>query len=217
VFPASFLAARLARSSTYAYEVLEITEEVAKIRFLKNGKEIGVSAFTHAEAKRAGLTAKKVWADYPSDLVFARAMARGIRRFAPDLLIGNAALTNEEIGADQHEPIPEAAPPAKEPGVTDRQINDLKCAREALQIDKDGWLKILAKRGVETARALTESQAKELIDKLNTLVTTKLMEERLNHEDAKQDAHRNGDLTVDVPVVGKGGEAAKGSTVKSES
>jgi hypothetical protein len=215
-FSAALQSALIARSTSYRYEVGEVTDDRAELRFFKFGLPVGISSYTIAEAKKAGLTSKQVWQAYASDLLFARALTRGVRRYCPDVLVGNAAYTREEAGEDVHEPTSEAAPPASAPGVTDQQISDLRTAKEALHISTDKWKEILAKRGVETARALTEQQAKELIGKLNTLITTKLMEEQLNHEDAGRNAHRNGDLTVDVPVVAKGGEGAKGSTVKSD-
>jgi hypothetical protein len=231
-YTASLLSGLLARSEVYGYQVEEHTDERCVIHVTKLDKRIGTVGYTLKEAERAKLTTKDVWKSYPSDLLFARCLSRAIRRFCPDLTLGNAALTKEETGADTHEPIPAPAPPAAPPsapssapakqdaplaerGVTTQQLYDLSCAKDLLEIDKKGWLKILAKRGVDTARALTEAQAAELIVRLKNLITARTLQEELDRKSAGAAAHRNGDLTVDTPVVGKGGEAAAGSAAKS--
>jgi hypothetical protein len=237
VFSAALQTGLLAKSERYSCEVLEATDEKASIRFFRDGKPVGVSTFTIAEAKRAGLASKTVWQHYPSDLLFARAMTRGIRRFAPDLLAGNVSYTREEIGEDTHEAMPapprsrvktpqkaeaveatDASPPAEGNGVTEQQLKDLRCNKEALQIPADEWKKILAKRGVQSARELTREQAAELLMRLNARITTTLMAEELARQEKAAAKQHRGDLAVDVQTVGKGEEVngAAGSDCKSE-
>jgi hypothetical protein len=230
VFSAALQSGLLAKSERYSVEVLEATDEKASIRFFRDGKAVGIGAFTIAEAKRAGLTNKTVWQHYPSDLLFARAMTRGIRRFAPDLLAGNVSYTREEIGEDAHEAVP--APPGKKKkadatptaptsananGITEQQLNDLRCAKDLLQIPADEWKKIIAKRGVRSAHELTGAQAQELILKLNARITSGILAEGLAARAAETNARRNGDLTVDVQAVGKREEVSgAASPSKSE-
>ena len=67
----------------------------------------GIERFTIEEAKRAGLIkADSAWLSYPSDLLFARAITRAQRRFAPDVF-GQAVYTEEELRS-----IPESGPAA---------------------------------------------------------------------------------------------------------
>ena len=51
---------------------------------------------TMEDAKRAGLLGKTSWQRYPEDMLFARALSRGARRFCPDAL-GGAIYTPEEL------------------------------------------------------------------------------------------------------------------------
>jgi hypothetical protein len=109
-FSASFQLSLLAASPKHDYRVVESNDKICRIEFLrtKNGIEItsvGQAEFNIKEAEKAKLTKKDVWNYYASDLLFARCATRGIRRYAPDLLMGNAAYTREELGADIGEAI----------------------------------------------------------------------------------------------------------------
>jgi hypothetical protein len=216
VFSAALQSGLLAKSEKYSVEVLEATDEKASVRFFRDGKPVGVSTFTIAEAKRAGLTNKQVWQQYPSDLLFARAMTRGIRRFAPDLLVGNAAYTREEVGEDVHEPlggipVPPPTPakkesPTPEPPagtVTDEQLAGLRAAVQALRMPGEKWKEILARRGVKEGKDLSREQAAEILQKLNHLVAIRQLEEGMKADD-KPAASDDDRLVVNVPVVGKG-------------
>jgi len=59
----------------------------------------GAATFTIEEAKTAGLAGKDNWKGYPSDMLFARALTRAQRRYAPDIW-GGSVYTPEEVGAD---------------------------------------------------------------------------------------------------------------------
>jgi hypothetical protein len=215
-FSAALQASLLARSAKYDYAVIEASEVKCSIQFICNAKHHGIAIFTIDEAKRAGLTSKSVWQAYPSDLLFARCLTRGIRRFAPDLLAGSAAYTAEETGADHHEPVPtkkQTAPPAAEKPtrgtVTDQQLDDIKCAKDILAIPPDAWHAIVAKRGAESAVYLSTEKAAELISSLKTRINAIQFEERLAGKD-------NGDLTVNM-TVGKAKEVeAAGPAGKSD-
>ena len=57
------------------------------------------------EAKKAGLVRSGgAWEHYPSDMLFARALTRGARRFAPDAFLGMPIYTVGETGDDQARP-----------------------------------------------------------------------------------------------------------------
>lgn len=58
----------------------------------------GEVSYTMAEAKTAGLDKKKNWLQNPSDMLFARALSRGYRRFCRDL--GMGVYTYDEMGID---------------------------------------------------------------------------------------------------------------------
>ena len=58
---------------------------------------VGDSSFTLVEAKQAGLANRQNWRNYTSDMLFARCLTRGARRFAPHVFRG-AVYTPEELG-----------------------------------------------------------------------------------------------------------------------
>jgi hypothetical protein len=55
------------------------------------------------EAQAAGLTGKDNWKKYPSDMLFARAISRGARRFAPGIFGGSPVYTPDEMGVEVDE------------------------------------------------------------------------------------------------------------------
>jgi hypothetical protein len=227
VISASLQGAQHARSSGYTMVVEEVTEEKAVLSFINKDQPTGTATYTIAEAKRAGLTSKSVWTAYPSDLLFARALTRGIKRFAPDLLVGNPAVTAEELGEDVHEvverkeEVPAVAEDKKSPPkttatdkpargtITDQQLHDLKCAKELLEIPTEVWRDtILHKRGVTSALALSTEAAGELIAALKTRINVQQMQEAMAQRDAEVFAQQNGDLTMTLPPSTKGGKAS---------
>ena len=96
-------AALIKGSNKYNYKVIESTDTNCVIEFFEsfNGDlvSLGQSSFSIEEAKTAGIANGDNWKKYPSDMLFARTITRGFRRFTPDLSNGNGAYTQEELGA----------------------------------------------------------------------------------------------------------------------
>lgn len=107
---AGLTAALIGRSGRYAYTVLESTADVCRLGWTRDGERIGESSFSIEEARQAGLAGKGAWKSYPADLLFARALTRGARRYCADLFLGSI-YTPEELGAadDMGAPIAEDA------------------------------------------------------------------------------------------------------------
>ena len=83
---ALMLAIFLASPICAVFEPGESTKEIAKMRVGRKGqKPFDVSA-TYAEYKH--LHIRTVWCNYPIDMVYARCLARAMRRVAPDLFAG---------------------------------------------------------------------------------------------------------------------------------
>jgi hypothetical protein len=76
----------------YDYKVEEHTEEKCVIKFLQvdgdGWKELGDSTFTFKDAAKAGIVNKDVWKNYPRNMLFARALANGVRWYCPDVACG---------------------------------------------------------------------------------------------------------------------------------
>jgi hypothetical protein len=77
----------LAVSRGVAYTVLEESDTGAKIEFHR-GQAKYVAEFSKKDAEAAGLIGKDNWKKYPRDMYFWRAVAKGIRRIAPDAVMG---------------------------------------------------------------------------------------------------------------------------------
>ncbi len=102
---ATLIATKIRQSGTYDYRILDSTDKRCEIEFLRKmpspegfrWQTEGKASFTIEEAQRAGLVKdKSAWTTYPSDLLFARAMTRGQRRYCPDVF-GQSVYSEEEI------------------------------------------------------------------------------------------------------------------------
>ncbi|MEM9924837.1 MAG: hypothetical protein AAF915_13965 [Cyanobacteria bacterium P01_D01_bin.50] len=100
---ANLMAAAVKRSGKYNYRVKEHSNTICTILFFENGVEIGESSFTLEDAQKAGVGGNDNWRKYPRNMLFSRALSNGVRWFCPDVLIGVAAYTPEEMGANVDE------------------------------------------------------------------------------------------------------------------
>jgi hypothetical protein len=177
--------ALLARSDRYSSTLVEATDARCSIDFFKDGEKVGTSTYAIEEAGRAGLTRKDVWKQYPSDLLYARALTRGIRRVCPDLLL-DAAYIREEMGENIVEVNVETNPQTNDTDkITSEQLGKLRYLKSDLAIPPEGWAVILAKQNVTTARELTCVQTDELVATLAHRANIRLLEAGLNGTEAK--------------------------------
>jgi hypothetical protein len=114
---ANVLATLVKRSEKYAYKVVRSDDEVCELEFFEDGESEGIAKFTLDRAKKMqvkeygewkALADTRRWLNSPEDMLFARTISRGVRKFAPDVTAGTPAYTPEELGAevnDEGEPI----------------------------------------------------------------------------------------------------------------
>lgn len=119
-FGSNLLAAAVKRSGRYDYRIVTATDKACELEFFEAGKAVGKSGFTIEEAQRAKLAGKYNWQGYPSDMLFARALSRGVRRFCPDAMNGVIAyskydLPDQEASEEPERPQITVVPPAPEP------------------------------------------------------------------------------------------------------
>lgn len=93
---ANLMAAAVKASPRYDYRVVEMTDKRVSLAFFENGQQIGESAFTDEDAKKAGT---QNMGKFPRNMLFARAISNGVRWFCPDVFSGSAVYTPEELGA----------------------------------------------------------------------------------------------------------------------
>jgi len=86
------LSALIKSNPKYDYRVDSITNEECKITFFEvvgDKKEpLGTSEFTFKDAAKAGLVNKDNWKNFPRNMLFARALANGVRWYCPDAACG---------------------------------------------------------------------------------------------------------------------------------
>ena len=150
---AGLTSALVRRSGRYDYRVTRSDNTVCELEWLDHGRSIGSSSFTLDEAKAAGLASKQVWRAYASDMLFARALTRGARRFCADVFLGSV-YTPEELGDDppiDAEPLRELPTPEPQfngPGsftdVTDAEFTDApKPEPEPEHVDVESWRELI--------------------------------------------------------------------------
>lgn len=91
------VAAMIRKSEKYDYTVNESNEERCVITYYNAAKDIklGTSIFSMEMAKKAGLAGRKVWQQYPQDMLYNRAMSRGARVYCPDIFLGATYVDGE--------------------------------------------------------------------------------------------------------------------------
>ena len=104
VLGANVIATLVKNDARYNYQLEQSPNEdedtICIISWYENGKHTGISTFTIEEAQVAGLAGKDNWTKYPSDMLFARAISRGARRFAPGIFGGAPVYTPDEMSLE---------------------------------------------------------------------------------------------------------------------
>lgn len=109
---AGLMSTLIQRSGIFSYRIVHLDGQACELEFSRNGIAISPSVrFTMEDARRAGLAGKKNWIAYPQDMLYARAMSRGYRRYCT-LLSGGPLYTPEELES----PIDVQASTVEEPG-----------------------------------------------------------------------------------------------------
>ena len=103
VLGSNVMATLVKNDPRYNFHIKQADNEACILTWFENGKEVGEAGFTIQEAKNAGLTNKDNWKKWTSDMLFARAIRRGARRFAPGIFGGSPVYTPDEMGVDTDE------------------------------------------------------------------------------------------------------------------
>ena len=103
VIGSNVMATLVKNDQRYDYQVEKCDDVSCIIVWFERGKQVGKSSFTVDEAKKIGLMLKDNWKNYTSDMLFARAISRGARRFAPGIFGGSPVYTPDELNADVDE------------------------------------------------------------------------------------------------------------------
>ncbi len=85
---AKLLLAIAHKRAEVSWKVLQETDDICEMEFSRPGFSPIVVSFTAQEAQTAGLLTKANWKNYRRDMLFARCGSRGVRRIAPDAVLG---------------------------------------------------------------------------------------------------------------------------------
>lgn len=165
---ANVLASLVKQHPAYDYRVDELDNESCSISFFdeKSASIIGVSAFTMADAQKAGLANGTNWTKYPRNMLFARAMSNGVKWYCPDVMGGAPVYTPDEMGQEvENDGRPRL-------WASSEQLDYIRGQIEVLFPDmtfaNDGHYDYMLKRnGYPKLDELTGEQAAELIDQLS--------------------------------------------------
>ena len=103
VLGSNVIATLVKNDPRYDYKIKQCDDKACVLAWYEDGKPVGEAGFTIQEAQAAGLTSKDNWKKYTSDMLFARAISRGARRFAPGIFGGSPVYTPDEMGVDTDE------------------------------------------------------------------------------------------------------------------
>jgi len=102
---AGLIGALVKRSRRYNYRLIEANDSICVLEWYDHdfgADPVGRSEFTMKEATAAGLDrAGSGWKKYAEDMLFARALTRGARRFAPDVFGGAVYTMNDDVVDEQ--------------------------------------------------------------------------------------------------------------------
>lgn len=90
---AKIVGSLIKKSEKYDYKIKELTDEGCILTFYALQEKgdplpIGTSAFTKADAAKAGLINRETYKAYPKNMYFARALSNGAKWFTPDVYCG---------------------------------------------------------------------------------------------------------------------------------
>lgn len=106
---AHVLAGRVKSSGRYTFKRATKSDDLQKcsLEFFERTPDgwdsLGIETFTMEDAKRAGLLGKTNWQKYPRNMLFARALANGVRFHSPDIT-GGPVLVAEELDEEYTPP-----------------------------------------------------------------------------------------------------------------
>jgi hypothetical protein len=114
VIGSNLIATLVKNDPRYDYRVKQADDTACVIQWYEGGKLVGESSFTRQEAaagnvdkswdkEKSAWKEKATWKAFPSDMLFARAISRGARRYAPGIFGGAPIYTPDEMGVDTDE------------------------------------------------------------------------------------------------------------------
>ena len=110
VVGSGMIAAKIKASGKYNYKVKTSDDTRCDLEFFEEGESQGVHSYTIEQAKRAGNAGKDNYRKYGEDMLFARAISTGYKRYCPDVFQAKVYTPGEIEEEAPHRQV-EKAPP----------------------------------------------------------------------------------------------------------
>lgn len=95
------MVANLVRRGGYDFRIVAHDADECRLTFYRRGDLLGESAFSMADAQRAGLVRDgSPWKSHPRNMLFAAAMRNGAKWFAPEVILGAPMFLHSEETTD---------------------------------------------------------------------------------------------------------------------
>lgn len=91
------VAAKVKQSGRYDFKTIESTKKIARIQFYDRGVPDFLSEFSMQDAVDQQLAGKDGYKKFPADMLFARAMTKGVNKVCPEIFFGEC-YTPEDFG-----------------------------------------------------------------------------------------------------------------------
>lgn len=140
------ISARIKASRKYDYRVISLTDTGCELQFYQDGKPLEpISSFQAKDAKAAGLLGRDMYAKYPRNMYFARALTNGARWFCAEVF-GGPIYTPDELRSAGHIDVEAIEIPSTNGHITAALTNDEAFDADqaagravALEMQKDLW------------------------------------------------------------------------------
>jgi hypothetical protein len=163
---AGLMSTAVKRSGRYDYKVLTMTDQLCELEFYQDGKPVGKSPFSAADAAKAGTQNMQ---KFPKNMLFSRAMSNGVKWYCPDVFMRfGSVYTPEELGASVNEDgnvidgtARDVTPPASQPQQpTSQPPADEQSDQSPLEKAWTAWYALLAEAteaGIENIVQIPET------------------------------------------------------------
>jgi len=123
----------LAIQKGLTYKVIKSDENICKLEFSRPGFESHTETFTSDDAKRAKLTDKTSYVQYPKQMNLWRCVSNGVRAYAPDLALGLYSKEEMETEAAIEIPVtPAELIPTPESEEKEKNRKEMEAEKEEL-------------------------------------------------------------------------------------
>lgn len=150
---------------------MESTAEKATIWLRHPNGDEHTETFTFEDARKAGITSKDGWKNYPKAMCRARAASAGLRAVAPDIIAGlyDPEELGADVGADGEIVVPEAPEPTTVPQPSAETMAAMDEALAALPAEKQARARM--KWAQRRDRGVSDAEAREMLATLQARAT----------------------------------------------